>query len=139
MKINNLLKVLNEFNIDPKARDKRDRIFKLTDEEFWKEANKGNEEILIDTRVSELRDKNKYTPLHLLGDMSVKEVLEHPDCSIVKNFVGYTPLHYLAFRGVDGVDKHEDFDKVKNLNDETPRDLYNSGLEVRRKLKTHDF
>ena len=108
---------------------------KLTDNQIWDKAYKGNPSILSDPGVSTPKDKHGWTPLHYLAGAGagIKEVLKHLDVSKAKNENGNTPLHCLSYYGVKEVWSHPDFNKVKNDDGETPKDWW---IKAGHKLPT---
>jgi len=93
---------------------------KITEENIWKKAWKSNLEVLNSDLVDKVKNRNGWTPLHVLAMSRIKEVLNHPSVDQVKDRYGDTPLHFLAFKGVKDVLPHPSVDKIKDRYGWTP-------------------
>ena len=64
---------------------------KLASDEIWHKAERGDSSILSDPKVSKIRDRYGWTPLHCLALKGVKEAWFHPDFDKIKDKKGRTP------------------------------------------------
>jgi len=72
---------------------------RITKENIFEEAKKSNLEVLKSDLVDQVKDKEGWTPLHILACFRVKDVFDHPSVDKVKDPWGWTPLHQLAWNG----------------------------------------
>jgi len=93
---------------------------KITKENIIDEAEKSNLEVLKSDLVDTVKNKDSWTPLHILAWEGVKDVLHHPSVDKVKDNNGWTPLHVLARYGVKDVLHHPSVDNVKDNSGRTP-------------------
>jgi len=94
----------------------------ITKENIFEEVEKKKNylEVLKSDLVDKVKDKDGWTPLHVLAWKEIKEVLSHPSVDQVKDHNGETPLHILADRGIKETIHNSSVDKIKNKYGETP-------------------
>jgi len=109
---------------------------KITKENIFEEAKKGNIEVLNHKDISIVKNEHGCTPLHFLSEKGKVEALNHKDISVVKDMDDETPLHWLAQEGKAEILKHKDVSVVKDNNGWTPlHDLARVGKVPRKYIK----
>ena len=109
---------------------------KITLDNIFNEAIKGNRKVLKSPLVDKVKDNYGNTPLHWLTENGVKEVLEHPSVDQVKDKWGNTPLHLLARWGhlnKEDLKKYYPWFKIPNgeVTEKTVTQLLNTPKSVR--------
>jgi len=88
--------------------------------ELFEKAYDGDISILTDSYVGIIKNKDGFTPLHILANEKKIEVLSHTRVALVKDQFNCTPLHTLAMSGCIEAINHISVSKVFDIFHNTP-------------------